>query len=92
MKPKLIRVSTPNRMLFIKGKLIRTPLDAIINFEDELRLIESSMIHQGISFTIEDYIPEKINIPKIIEVVNEPLIEKTKSEPKSILEKLSQDE
>ena len=50
MKEKIIKVFTPNKMLFIKGKLSRTPLEVIIKYDEDINLLKSSMIHQGIDF------------------------------------------
>ena len=91
MKDKLIKVTTSNRMLFIKGKLSRTPLEVIVKHSEELNLLKSSMIHQGIKFTIEDYIPP---VPKkkdpIKNITSKKKATKKKSTtPKTILEKIS---
>jgi len=92
MKTKIIKVSTPNKMLFIKGKLSRTPLEAIINSENDLNLLKSSMIHQGLEFKIEDYIPIKVR-PKIKNIVSKKkIIKKKNTEPKTMLEKISAEE
>jgi hypothetical protein len=91
MKEKIIKVKTVNKMLLIKGKLSRTPLEAIIKSETELKLLKASMIHQCIDFVVEDYIkPEPIK--KSIEkpIATKKKIEKKKIEnPTTILEKLS---
>jgi hypothetical protein len=91
MKEKIIKVTTKNKMLFIKGKLSRTPLEAILKSEEEITLLKSSMIHQGIEFTVEDYvkpIPKKKQIKKIVSK-KKTTTKKKVSEPKTILEKIS---
>jgi len=93
MKEQIIKVSTVNKMLYIKGKLSRTPLEAIIKNENELNLLKSSMIHQGIEFTIEDYVkpvPKKKVIVKPI-AAKKKVVKKKITEPKTILEKISND-
>jgi len=95
MKTKLIKVTTPNKMLFIKGKLSRTPLESIVKFENELNLLKSSMVHQGIEFTIENYNPVKPikkNEVKNISVAKKVKNKKKITEPKTILEKISNEE
>ena len=91
MKEQIIKVSTVNKMLYIKGKLSRTPLEAIIKNENELNLLKSSMIHQGIEFTIEDYVKQvqkkKVTIKPI--AAKKKVIKKKTTEPKTILEKIS---
>ncbi len=94
MKPQLIKVKTVNKMLFIKGRLVRTPLEAIIKSEEELNLLKSSMIHQNIDFNIELYNPEK---PKKIIKKKETLlkqkdIETKKKNPTTILDKIKASE
>jgi len=92
MKPLLLKVSTPNKMLFIKGKLSRTPLETIIKSEEELNLLKSSMHNQSINFTIENYVrPVKKIIPKVVTHVKKSTPKK-KTEPKTILEKIAVDE
>ena len=91
MKEQLIKVTTVNKMLFIKGKLSRTPLEAIIKNDSEMNLLKSSMIHQGIEFTIEEYVKpvsvKKVNIKPI--VAKKKVTKKKVTNPKTILEKIS---
>jgi hypothetical protein len=95
MKEKIIKVFTPNKMLFIKGKLSRTPLEVIIKYDEDINLLKSSMIHQGIDFKIEDYEPEikKMKVKaKKLEVKKPPKAKKKITNPKTILEKLSNED
>lgn len=94
MKEQIIKVTTVNKMLFIKGKLSRTPLEAIIKNEQELHLLKSSMIHQGIDFTIEDYVkPKPVKKAVIKPIVSKKKTVKKKIEnPTTILEKISNEE
>lgn len=93
MKEKIIKVSTANRMLFIKGKLSRTPLEVIVKNEAELNMIKTNMIHQGINFTIEDYEKpiKKIKSSAIKNIVStkKDTSKKKITNPKTILEKMS---
>ena len=92
MKEKLVKVNTPNKMLYIKGKLSRTPLQARIKFEEELNLLVSSMIHQGIDFTVEDYEPKpKVEKEKPIQA-KKVVKKKAKKKPTSTLEKIASEE
>ncbi len=91
---KIVKVTTPNKMLFIKGKLSRTPLQTIIKFDHDLKLLKSSMIQQGIKFTIEDYVkpvPKKKTTIKPI-VAKKKVTKKKITEPKTILEKISNED
>ena len=90
MKPQLLKVKTASRMLFIKGRLVRTPLEAIIKSIEELNLLKSSMANQGIEYDIEDYNPKPIvKKTKIIKKKNKKETLKTKKKPKTLLEKIS---
>jgi len=89
MKAKLLKVKTPNKMLFIKGKLIRTPLEYIIKFKEELNLLKSSMNIQGIEYDLEDYIPEVVIKKKITtQNIKKNITKKPKKEATTILEKI----
>ena len=91
MKEQIVKVITPNKMLFIKGKLSRTPLEAIIKHDVELNLLKSSMIHQGIEFTIEEYI-KPVSVKKTIIkpiAAKKKVTKKKTTSPKTILEKIS---
>jgi hypothetical protein len=91
MEAQLLTVKTPNKMLFIKGKLSRTPFKAIIISESELKILKSSMKLQSIEYTIEKYVkPEKKAVP-IKQLRRAPKIEKPKKieSPSSILESIS---
>ena len=95
MKDQLVKVTTPNRMLFIRGKLSRTPLEVIIKHEPELNLLKSSMLHQGIKFTTENYIPMKVKNEKQLKNIvskKKESIKKKITKPKTILEKISNEE
>lgn len=90
MKNTLLKVKTPNKMIFIKGKLSRTPFEVVVN-SNELKKIELSMKLQSIKYSKEPYKPlDKKVKPKIIPV-EKTIIEKPsiKKEPKTILEKIS---
>lgn len=88
MNPKLLKVKTPGKMLFIKGRLVRTPLEDIIRFETELNLLKSSLVLQGIEFEIIDYVP--IEVKHVVEpVIVEEVKVKKVIDPKSILGKLA---
>jgi len=89
MKPQLIKVTTYNKMLFIKGLLVRTPLTTIVKSKNELDLLKHSMIHQEIEYTIEDYKPKVKTAKKIKAVESKKKIVKEKKEPTTILEKIS---
>lgn len=56
---KLLKVETPNKMIFIKGLLVRTPFESVIEFKEELDLLISLLIHQGVKYVVEDYIEEE---------------------------------
>ena len=94
MKEQIIKVITPNKMLFIKGKLSRTPLEVIINNENELNLLKSSMEHQDVEFTVETYIkPKPVKKTKTKNSLTKKKVTKKEDEKsKSILEKISNDE
>ena len=51
----LVKVSTPNRMVEINGKLIRTPLEHIAR-ENELPALKTKLVYDSITFTVEDYV------------------------------------
>lgn len=94
MKPQKVSISTPNKMFFIKGKLIRSPLTTIINTENELLLLESSMKNQDVKYNIEEYIKkEKVVKPAILEAEQiEIFKEKKKQTAKTTLEKIAESE
>ncbi len=89
MKHQLVIVKTPNKMLFIKGRLVRSPLEAIVKHQNELDLLVASLIHQGVEYEMKDYIKEKI-VKK--EIVKNLKVKKTKvkeeKEPITILENI----
>jgi len=92
MKPQLVKVITPNKMLFLKGRLVRTPLEIVITYENELNLLKASMSHQAINFEIEDYKPvEKKPAVKPMTTNKTSKVKKKTSTPKTILEKLSKE-
>lgn len=89
MEPILLKVLTPNRMLFLKGKLSRTPFEAIIEHENELKVLKTNMASQGIVYETEPYVKKvKQEKPKPVVKKEEPK-KKPKTEPKSILEKIA---
>ncbi len=92
MKAKLLKVKTPNKMLFIRGRLVRTPLEHLIKFEAELRMLKMSMLNQNIDFELEDYNPEKPKVKKSKKVKK--VKEKIKPQKKAttLLEKIQQEE
>jgi hypothetical protein len=91
MKPQLLKAITPNKMLFIKGKLIRTPLEYVIRSEAELNLLKASMICQSVKYSIKDYVAPAKEEKKVIEVVEEKLEEPKKKKLKTTLEKIAND-
>ena len=90
MKAILLKVKTSNKMLFLKGKLSRTPFEAIINSDNELNVLKSAMKLQCIDYETSVYV-KPIKKPKLVKQMKRKV--KTKkvkiSEPKTILEKIS---
>lgn len=80
-------------MLYIKGKLIRTPLTTIVKFKNELDLLKASLNILGAEYTIEDYVKKDKSTVELIreeEVIEEEIIKtKKKSVPKTTLEKMA---
>jgi len=90
MKAILLKVKTPNKMLFLKGKLSRTPFEAIIKSSEELRLIKTYMQLQNVEYNIEPYVEVAKNPAKSLEVKKVSKIKQPeKTEAKTILEKIS---
>lgn len=92
MNPKVLRVITPNKMIFIKGKLIRSPFKSIVTSESQLNLLEASLKNLDVNYTIRDYKKEE-PVKAVKKPVEEKPVEKKtkKSEPKSTLEKIASD-
>jgi hypothetical protein len=94
MKDILLKIKTPNKMLFLKGKLSRTPFETIVKTKKELRMLESAMQLQSIEYTVESYVKPKEK-PKIepVKSKKEPKIKSTEpKKPKTILEKISNED
>lgn len=55
-----VKIGTPNKMFFIKGKLVRSPLEWIAN-ESELKDIRIKIASEGINdYSIIKFDPDKI--------------------------------
>ena len=90
MKPILVKVKTPNKMLFLKGKLSRTPFEAVVNSEKELNILKSSMKLQNVEYKILAYTKPKRQPKPVKQKRRAHKIKKTeKIETKTILEKIS---
>jgi len=89
-----LNIKTPNRMIFVHGKLSRTPLKTVVT-KEVLEALKVKMAAEGIlNFSIKEYSPPKPAEPKPIEkpVVEKKTAVKKKTAPKSTLEKLSSEE
>lgn len=72
MKQLYVKVRTPNKKILVKGNLVRTPTNFIIN-ESQLDFFKNNFaVHSIIDYEIEDYIPED----------KHPIIQTKKSKPK----------
>lgn len=91
MKPQLLKVLTPNKMLFIKGRLVRSPLETIITNEKDLNLLKLNLKNLDVQYTIIDYKKEELDQVIVEEKIEEPIKTKKKSEPKTTLEKIAAD-
>ena len=90
MKAILVKVKTPNKMLFLKGKLSRTPFEAIINSQTELNILKSTMKLQNVEYEILSYTKPKKQPKPVKQKRRAPKIKTTeKIEPKTLLEKIS---
>ena len=90
MKAILVKVKTPNKMLFLKGKLSRTPFEAIINSENELNVLKSAMKLQNVEYETSVYIKPKKQAKPVKQTRRAPKIKKVKkTEAKTLLEKIS---
>lgn len=91
MKPKLVKVKTPNKMIALKGKLIRSPFEAIINSKNDLDLLKSFMNAQNVDYEITVYIKPKEKIRPVIqkEIKKTDNDKKIKLKSKTLLEKIS---
>ena len=77
-KRYLVKVSTPNRIVDVKGKLIRTPFEHIAR-EDEVEALKTKLIYDSLVYTIEEY------VKPVVEKKVEEKIEKPKAAPKKTI-------
>ena len=77
-KKYLVKVKTPNRIVDIKGKLIRTPFEHIAR-EAELQELRTKLVYDSLVFTIDEY------IKPIVEKKVEEKDEKSKVAPKKTI-------
>lgn len=97
-KKYTVRINTPNKSFIIKGKLVRSPFEAVVS-ESELRQIKTKIKSDSISdYSISEtdsfpmYQPAEdkpieTQITQDIVAVTHPKIEELKIKSKSILEK-----
>jgi len=91
MKPLKVSISTPNKMFFIKGKLIRSPLTTIVKYTKDFLLLKTSLKKQDVKYTIEEVVENEI-VEKLVILEEEQITIaklKKKSTPKSTLEKIA---
>lgn len=92
MKPQLLKVITPNKMIFIKGRLVRSPLESIIKSETELSLVKLNLNSQSIKYTLEDYKKPEVKKEEPVKVLaKKPVKAKKKDSEKTTLEKIAED-
>ena len=79
MKKFLVRILTPNKVLPVKGKLVRTPTE-IIATRPELEQLKVSIRSQGITkYRIDTYEP-KVEKPKVEKPIEEDIIDDSEPE------------
>lgn len=94
MERTILRIFDKNKKIHFKNREIRTPVNIEVT-EKELRNLHTSLRLAGITnFKVETIIDNKhtiIDNPILIEEEKRVIIEDLDEEPKTLLEKLSQD-
>lgn len=80
-----VKIGTPNKMFYIRGKLVRSPVEWVAN-ESELEGIRIKITSEGImDFSIEPYDSSKKSQTKSKLTLTPPIKEEKKSKPKKKL-------
>ena len=66
-KKYVIDVKTPNRIVTVNGKSVRTPFKHIVN-EKGISPIKAQLISDAIVFEIKEYVPEVKTVKKVEKV------------------------
>lgn len=54
MKPAILSVITRNRMLQVRGRMVRTPFELVVTDPEELKFLETMVSSIGLEYSIRD--------------------------------------
>ncbi len=86
-----VYISTPNHMIFLRGRSVRTPAEFNDLTKEELNLVKLQIKRHGLKFSTP---PEKKEVVETVEDTEEEVFVedlytvKEEAEPKSVLDKL----
>lgn len=89
-----VYISTPNHMIFLRGRAVRTPVEFKDLTKEELDLVKLQIKRHDLKFSINSENEEEVETIEVVEVTEEEVFVedlytvKEETESKSVLDKL----
>ena len=90
-KKYLVKINTPNRMIELNGKVVRTPVEHVAR-EHEIDAIRTKLVFDSLDFLIEEYVKKKEVKKEIIESKKPKVVKKETIKKDSTLGNLLNEE